>query len=271
MANDLPVKKVKGEKRMLEDLIFCLVLVITLAVMFAAMYIIVLEPGIEAVVLKFGKYSETLKQPGLHFRQPIGRTVNKVSVREVTHDIPLTTVVEANGNPVNISAVVRYRVVDSARAILDVEDHKQYVGDQASATVKRVISRYPYESPDPAVPCLRKESEDIGEALREELQESVDSAGVRILSVRLNDLTYAPEIAQAMLLRQQAQALIDARKLIVEGAVEMVNDAHARLQGSGFALTPDEQERLISNLMVVLCSGTDVTPTLPLGGGAAGR
>ncbi len=256
---------------MIEELAICLVFIVMTLVMFVAMYVIVLEPGIEAVLLSFGKYKETITKPGLHFRQPIGRSVNKVSVREVTHDIPLTTVVEANGNPVNISAVVRYKVTDAAKATLDVENHKQYVADQASATVKRVISRYPYESPDLTVPCLRKESNEIGEALRAELQDNVASAGVKVLSVRLNDLTYAPEIAQAMLLRQQAQALIDARKLIVEGAVEMVNDAHERLQGYGFALTPGEQERLISNLMVVLCSGTDVTPTLPLGGGTGGR
>lgn len=256
---------------MSELLLVCVPLLVLLAVMILAMCLIILEPGIEAVILRFGSYQETLTEPGIHFRNPIGRTLTKVSVREVTHDIPLTTVVEANGNPVHISAVVRYRIVDSAKATLDVQNHNQFVADQASAMVKRVVSRYPYESPDPGVPCLRKESVEISEALRAELQGAVEDAGVQIISVRLNDLTYAPEIAQAMLLRQQAQALIDARKLIVEGAVEMVKDAYVRLHSQGFSLAQPEQNRLVSNLMVVLCSGTDVTPTLPVGsGGAAG-
>ena len=171
---------------------------------------------------------------------------------------------EANGSPVLVSAVVRYVVADARKAKLDVDDYKQFVKDQALVTVKRVISKYPYESPDPNKACLRKETGEIGDALRAELQGEVDVAGLNIISVKLNDLTYAPEIAQAMLLRQQAMALIDARKTIVEGAVEMVKDAADQLAGYGFELSPEERNHLISNLMVVLCSSQEAQPVVPL-------
>jgi len=223
-----------------------------------------LEPGIEAVHLSFGNYVQTITEPGIHFVQTIGRTLRKVSVRQVTHDIPISTVVEATGNPVLVSAVLRYQVIEAEKAVLNVDNHAQFVADQASAILKRVVSRYPYESPDPEVACLRKETGEIGVALKHELQKVVKVAGVKVISVKLNDLTYAPEIAQAMLIRQQAIALIDARKAIVEGAVEMVRDAAEQLEACGFRLPSSEQNRLVANLMVVLCSSQDTQPVVPI-------
>ncbi len=236
--------------------------------MLLAISFFTIDPGIEMVHLSFGNYIETIKENGIHFRQPIGRRLISVSVKEVTHDIPTSTVVEATGNPVIVSAVLRYRVIEAEKAVLEVDSYKQFIADQASAILKRVLSRYPYESPDPEVPCLRKETGEIGKALRHDLQHVAKTAGVKIISVKLNDLTYAPEIAQAMLMRQQALALIDARMAIVEGAVDMVKEASERLEQYGFRLPPNEMNRLIANLMVVLCSSGDTQAVVPVGSGS---
>ena len=149
--------------------------------------------------------------------------------------------VEFNGNPLEISAVVVYRIHDTMRAALHVEDYRKFIEDQAGAVVKRVASQFPYESADPDSACLKKESEQVAERFVTELQSAVEPAGIRVLSVRLNDLTYAPEIAQSMLMRQQAMALIDARKTIVEGAVEIVRDAIQRLQAAGLEVQPSQR------------------------------
>jgi regulator of protease activity HflC (stomatin/prohibitin superfamily) len=224
----------------------------------------IIEPGQAVVHLSWGNYIQTIKEPGIHYIFPFGRSLRPISSRERTYDIPSSTVVEATGNPVIISAVVRYKVLEPEKAILAVDNYKQFVADQASAIIKRVISQYPYESPDPEIPCLRKETDEIGVALRHELQEVAKVAGVKILSVKLNDLTYAPEIAQSMLIRQQALALIDARKTIVEGAVDMVKDAADQLEDLGFQLPMTERNRLVANLMVVLCSNQDTQPVISL-------
>ena len=167
-----------------------------------------------------------------------------------------------NGNPILISAVVVYRVENSYKAALDVENHNRFIEDQAGAVVKRVSSTFPYESPDGSEPCLKAESDEVSAEYVAGLQEAVNPAGIKVLGVRLNDLTYAPEIAQAMLMRQQALALIDARKTIVEGAVEIVRDAVERLQAAGLELSETQREVLVTNLLVVLCSGERAQPVI---------
>jgi regulator of protease activity HflC (stomatin/prohibitin superfamily) len=222
----------------------------------------VVNPREEMVILRFGKYVTTLKTQGIRWIHPVGRSLRRISTRDTTLDIATTTVVERNGNPILISAVVLYRVVDARKAALDVEDHNKFIEDQAGAVVKRVSSTFPYESPDHSEPCLKAESEEVSNAYVAELNEAVDAAGINVLSVRLNDLTYAPEIAQAMLMRQQAMALIDARKTIVEGAVEIVKDAVERLHKAKLELSEKQREVLVSNLLVVLCSGDRPQPVI---------
>ncbi len=222
----------------------------------------VVNPREEIVVLRFGKYVTTLRTQGIRWIHPIGRTLHRISTRDTTLDIATTTVVEYNGNPIEISAVVVYRVVDSFKAALHVEDYRRFIRDQVSAVVKRVTSTFPYESADPSRPCLKKESDEVTAEFIRETQSAVAPAGVEILNVRLNDLTYAPEIAQAMLMRQQAMALVDARKTIVEGAIEIVHDAVQRLQHAGLDLDPVRREELIANLLVVICSGERAQPVL---------
>jgi regulator of protease activity HflC (stomatin/prohibitin superfamily) len=147
------------------------------------------KPREEVVVLSFGKYMTTHKKPGINYMHPVGRELRRISTKETTIDIPLATVVEKNGNPIHISAVVVYHVIDSRKAALDVENHHRFLTDQAGAVVKRVASGFPYESADGSEPCLKKENEVIAEAFRAELQEAADVAGIKVVSVRLNDLT----------------------------------------------------------------------------------
>lgn len=224
----------------------------------------VVHPRQEVVVLRFGKFVTILKTEGIRWTHPIGRTLHRIPTKDMTLDIPTTTVLEKNGNPINISAVVVYRVEESYKAALDVEDYNSFIGDQAGAVIKRCSSQFPYESSDHSEPSLKGESEEVSEAYITELQEAVNAAGIRVLSVRLNDLTYAPEIAQAMLMRQQAMALIDARKTIVEGAVEIVKDAVDKLAEADLQMSDDQRETLISNLLVVICSGERAQPVMQI-------
>jgi regulator of protease activity HflC (stomatin/prohibitin superfamily) len=163
---------------------------------------------------------------------------------------------------VEISAVVVYRIADTFRAAINVESAHGFMADQAGAVVKRVASQFPYESVSEDIPCLKKESDEVTNVFVAELQEAVDQAGIEVIGVRLNDLTYAPEIAQAMLMRQQALALVDARKLLVEGAVEIANDALIRLDNNNVDMSADQRDQLISNLLVVLCSGDRPQPVV---------
>lgn len=222
----------------------------------------VVSPREEVVVLRFGKFVKVLQSQGIRWIHPVGRALHKISTRDTTLDIATTTVVDTNGNPIEISAVVVFRVRETIKAALDVEDYRQFIRDQAGAVVKRVASQFPYEAAAGEVACLKKESDVVTNAFIAELQEAADPAGIEVLNVRLNDLTYAPEIAQAMLMRQQAMALIDARKTIVEGAVEIVSDAIERLSGVNLELTGGQRDQLISNLLVVLCSGDRAQPVL---------
>jgi regulator of protease activity HflC (stomatin/prohibitin superfamily) len=222
----------------------------------------VVNPREEIVVLRFGKFVTTFTTQGIRWIHPVGRMLHRISTRDTTLDIATTTVVEVNGNPIEISAVVVYRAEDTYKAALHVESYKQFIEDQAGAVIKRVAAQFPYETADASRPCLKKESDAVTESFVAELQEAVNPAGIRVLGVRLNDLTYAPEIAQAMLMRQQALALIDARKTIVEGAVEIVRDAVEQLRAANLEVQADDRDELISNLLVVLCSGERPQPVL---------
>ncbi len=224
----------------------------------------IVNPREEIVVLRFGKFVTILKQQGICWIHPVGRSLHRISTRDMTLDIHTTTVLERNGNPIQISAVVVYRVAEVYKAALDVENYRTFIEDQAGAVVKRCSSQFPYESADESEACLKKESDEVTTAFVSELQEAVNPAGIRVLSVRLNDLTYAPEIAQAMLMRQQALALIDARKTIVEGAVEIVRDAVDRLAAADLQMSDSERESLISNLLVVICSGERPQPVMQI-------
>lgn len=215
----------------------------------------VVEPRQAHVLLYWGKYRRTIDAPGLHWVFPLGLDRRVLHTRDVVLQIPLTTVVEKQGNPIQVSAVAIYRVSNPARALIDVQGYQRYVQNQASAVLKSVCANYPYEARDPKQPCLKKESQEVLDALRDHLQRGVDNAGIQVETVRLNDLTYAPEIAQSMLLRQQAQAMVDARRTLVEGAVHTTADALERMGKAGIQLATPTRMRLATSLTLLLCAG----------------
>jgi regulator of protease activity HflC (stomatin/prohibitin superfamily) len=215
----------------------------------------IVEPRQARIILRFGKYAHTVTTPGIHYAFPIGLRKIAVSLRDVAASLPVVTVVEAAGNPIHVSCVIVYRVADARRAVIDIQGYHQFVLNQASAALKTVCARYPYEARIPGHPCLKAESDEILAALQAELQRHVESAGLQIALVRLNDLTYSPEIAQSMLLRQQAMAMVEARRTLVEGAVGTVQEALHQMEQAGFQLAPAARERLISNLTLLLCAG----------------
>lgn len=241
-----------------------LLLVIFVSIIFPPVLLggfFIVPPRQEIVVLRFGKYTKTITKPGINWIHPTGRELRRISTAVMSTDMKTTTVLEANGNPIQISAVVVWQVSDSYKSAIDVQSYRKFVEDQTGAVVKRVSASFPYESNDGS-PCLKAESEEIAAAYIRELQGAVGRAGVEILSVKLNDLTYAPEIAQAMLMRQQAQALVDARETIVEGGVDIVKKAIVRLESEAIHLGDAEKQRLVSNLLVVLCGGQNATPVV---------
>ncbi len=224
----------------------------------------VVQPRTQVVVLFFGKYVRTIVDDGISWVFPVGRQLYRLSAQVTSIELPRMMVLEANGNPIEVAAVVQYRVREAKKAALEVESPGDMVRLLASAVVKNVCSQFPYASDDPSAACLRKESSSVSEALEQELQELVQSAGIEVLQVRLNDLAYAAEIAQSMLQRQQAVAMVEARHTIVEGAVGIVTQAVQRMHETSGQMDADSTEQFASNLMMVLCSGEHVQTTLPL-------
>jgi len=224
----------------------------------------IVRPREEAVILSFGEFMGVDKIEGIRWRHPIGREIRRISTQDYTLDISSSTVVDFNGNPINISAIVVYKVNDTRKAAIDVIDAHKFIEDQAGAIIKRVCSKYPYDHHEGDAVCLKNESEELSNELVSDLQEAVELAGIVVDSVKFNDLAYAPEIAQAMLMRQQAQAFIEARKIIVDGAVSLVQDACSQLEDDGIKLSTPSKEQLITNLLVVLCSGESAQPVVQL-------
>lgn len=223
---------------------------------------VIVHPQEEKVVLYWGKFAELLTEPGLYFRSIWGRGVTSVTTKQQTLELARTTVADGNGNPIVVAAVLTYRYTDSKKVALDVQDAHEFVKTQAMAVLKQVASKYPYESTTGH--CLKAEAQAIGLEMVGMLQTKANVAGTTIIAFELSDLSYAPEIAQSMLVRQQAQALVDARKVVVEGAVEIVYEAIQHLHAKGLTLGEDERSRLVSNLLTVICGEAKVQPTYPI-------
>ncbi len=224
----------------------------------------VVQPRTQVVVLRFGKLVRTITQDGIAYVFPFGRRLHRVTSSVISIDLPKMTVVEASGSPIEVSGICSYRVREAHRAVLGFSDFNNHVMMLATACLKHVCSQYPYESPDPHKPCLRKETDQVSQHLVRELQELVNPAGIEVLQVRINDLTYAPEIAQSMLMRQQAVAMVSARRTIVEGAVQIVTASIGQMFNTGLNDDPGMAENLAANLMLVLCSGERVQTFMPI-------
>jgi hypothetical protein len=224
---------------------------------------VTIPPRHEAVATVFGKYVGTFRTSGLFCVNPCGLRLYYVSVNNRAHELSSIKVADGAGNSLVVSGVVTYRVVDTTRAALDMENADAYVRIQAHACLKRVCSRCPYVTYDGS-PSLMSEQVALGAQLASLLQEKVDCAGVHVISFELADLSYSSEIAPQMLVRQQAQAIVDARKTIVAGAVGIVSDALSSLKDKGLEVEKGDQAKLIGNLMTVICSEKSPVPTIDM-------
>lgn len=224
-----------------------------------------LQPNQAAAILLFGDYRGTDRTTGLRWNWP-WLTKSKISVRIHNITSERLKVNDLRGNPIEIASNVVWRVADTAQALFDVDDYKAFVMVQIESAVRAIGSRYPYDDFTHEEMTLRGNADVVSEELRVELQERVASAGVQVDECRLTHLAYAQEIAQAMLRRQQAEAVIAARQKLVEGAVSMVETALAQLSEKNVVELDDERRAaMVSNLMVVLCSERDTQPVVNAG------
>ncbi|MFD5620501.1 SPFH domain-containing protein [Streptomyces yangpuensis] len=222
-------------------------------------------PGEARVVQLFGRYRGTIRADGLRWVNPL-TSREKISTRVRNHETAVLKVNDAYGNPIELAAVVVWRVEDTARAVFEVEDFTEFVETQTEAAVRHIAIEYPYDAHEEGGLSLRGNAEEITEKLAAELHARVEAAGVQIIESRFTHLAYAPEIASAMLQRQQAGAVVAARKQIVEGAVGMVELALTRLAEEEIVdLDSERKAAMVSNLMVVLCGDRAAQPVLNTG------
>jgi regulator of protease activity HflC (stomatin/prohibitin superfamily) len=230
---------------------------------FAGYYMV--EPNQAAVLTLFGRYVGTVKETGLRFNNPFF-AVRKVSLRVRNFESGRLKVNELDGSPIEIAAVVVWKVVDSAEATFNVDDYESFMHVQSEAALRAMATSYPYDQHEEGTISLRSHAAEISQHLKEQLDERLTTAGIDVLEARISHLAYAPEIAQAMLQRQQASAVVAARTRIVEGAVGMVELALDQLREKGVVELDDERRaHMVSNLLVVLCSDRATTPVVNTG------
>lgn len=224
---------------------------------------IVQSPGQATVLQFFGQYMGTVRQSGLSLTLPFLKKM-KVSVKTENFETPVAKVNDADGNPIETSAIVVWRLKDTAKAVYGVQNHEQYLRTQAEAAVRHVASQHPYDTPDEQATSLLKDADIVNAELAQEVALRAEAAGIDIIEVRINNLSYSVEIAQAMLQRQQASAIIAARRKIVEGAVGIVEEAADQL-AEKHNFSEEKRAELVSDLLVVLVSESKVSPVLSVG------
>ena len=262
----------------------------------------VIRPGEALVLTLFGKYIGSVKTEGFYFVNPFCQAVNpaaetgtaaagrdamsaaglrpavnapgmtgttvsrKVSLKAITHDNPKQKINDEMGNPIEVGIIVIWRVLDTAKAVFNVDNYKLFLSTQADSVLRDVVRCYPYDAPGTDDLSLRGSSAVIAEQLKEELQNRVAFAGLEVMEARITHLAYAPEIAAAMLQRQQATAIIEARQKIVDGAVGMVEMALEKIDKGQLCQLDDERKaQMVSNLLVVLCGNRDAQPIVNTG------
>jgi len=270
-------------------------LVVVMPLLFAGIKI--LKPQEALVLTLFGPYVGTLKGPGIFFVNPFCTSFkppkvdpssatgsaaittteisvdfsalsNKISLKEKTLNNDKQKINDLLGNPVIIDTAVIWQITDTAKAVFNVDNYKEYLSIQCDSCLRNIITQYPYDIPkgEEGEKSLRGSSSEIAEKLKEEIQRKVEHAGLKIIEARITNLSYAPEIAAAMLQRQQAAAVVDAKQLIVEGAVGIVETALTRLNEKNVVNLDEERKAaMVSNLLVVLCSSTDAQPVINSG------
>jgi regulator of protease activity HflC (stomatin/prohibitin superfamily) len=247
-----------------EPLLLFAVPVILLSVL-GLVGLFVVNPNEARVLQLFGDYRGTVREAGLRWANPF-YTKRSISNRIRNFESGKLKVNDHDGNPIEIAAVVVWRVVDTAEACFEVDDYENYVRVQTEAAVRNLATRYPYDSHDEEIVSLRGATAAVAGDLKKEIQERLEKAGVNVIEARLSHLAYAPEIASAMLRRQQAGAIIAARTKIVEGAVSMVELALEQLDRSQQVHLDEERKAaMVSNLLVVLCGDREAQPVVNTG------
>jgi regulator of protease activity HflC (stomatin/prohibitin superfamily) len=225
----------------------------------------ILQPNESALLLFFGSYQGTVRKTGFRWTNPFCRRI-KISLRARNLVSEILKVNDRLGNPVEIAGIVVWRIADTAQARFDVENYEQYVRIQIEAAIRHLANQFAYDNDEDGRLTLLSGGDQLFQVLHNELQERLARAGVNVEEARLTHLAYAPEIAQAMLRRQQAEAVIGARQKIVQGAVSMVEMALAQLQERGIIdFDPERKAAMVSNLLVVLCGESNSQPVINTG------
>ena len=262
----VPLLLISGMARAPATIVLMVVCATIGLVLLAGLYM--LQPNEAAILTLFGEYTGTDRQEGLRWANPLAGK-RKLSLRARNLNAPTLKVNDKRGNPVEIGAVVVWRVQHTAQAVFDVDDFETYVKVQAEAAIRHLASMYAYDDGEDLAAgehTLRGGMEAVSLALRRELQDRFEAAGVQVQDAKLSHLAYAPEIAQVMLRRQQAEAIVSARHKIVEGAVGMVEAALNGLAARNLMQLDDERRAaMVSNLLVVLCSDNDAQPVINTG------
>ncbi|WP_456410679.1 SPFH domain-containing protein [Oceanithermus sp.] len=222
------------------------------------------QPNQAKVLVFFGKYTGSVRDDGFWWANPFAMR-HEVSLRVRNFNSDVLKVNDKHGNPIEIGTVVVWQVVDTAKAIFDVDDYEEFVRVQVETAIRALASRYPYDAEEHET-SLRGSPDTVAQALTEEVQERLKIAGVKVIEARISHLAYAPEIAQAMLRRQQAQAIISARRLIVDAAVGMVQQALEHLERENVVeLDEEKKAAMVNNLMVVLTGEQSANPIINTG------
>jgi len=237
--------------------------IVVLAISLGGFFVV--EPNQASVLLLFGNYRGSERRPGLWWANPF-MTKKRVTMRVRNFESSKLKVNDHDGNPIEIGAVVVWRVVDSAEAIFQVDNYDNFVHVQSEAALRNLATGHPYDAHNDGQMSLRGNTAEVAEQLKSEIQARLEKAGVEVMESRISHLAYAPEIANAMLRRQQASAVIAARSKIVEGAVSMVQMALDELAKRGVvALDEERKAAMVSNLLVVLCSEHETQPIVNAG------
>ncbi|MFK7913389.1 MAG: SPFH domain-containing protein [Pseudomonadales bacterium] len=236
-----------------------------LLTVFLAVGLFMVHPNEAKVLQLFGKYVGTAREPGLRWANPL-YAKSAVSMRVRNFESGRLKVNDSSGSPIEIATIVVWRVVDTAEAVFEVDDYEEFVTIQSESALRNLATTYPYEETPESSQSLRGDPVAIADALRGEIQARLETAGVEVIEARISHLAYAPEIAGAMLRRQQASAVIAAREQIVAGAVGMVEMALAQLERDDIVKLDEERKAaMVSNLLVVLCSESETQPIVNAG------
>lgn len=224
------------------------------------------EPNEGKIFQMFGNYAGTEHKPGLRWTIPMLFKKTAISLKVRNFESNKMKVNDSSGSPIEIAAVIVWRVVDSAEAFFEVDNFESFVTIQSESALRNLANQYPYEGDEEGGLSLRADPQEIAEKMKVEIQERLSKAGVEVIEARISHLAYATEIAQAMLRKQQAGAVLAARKIIVQGAIEMVSDAIDSLsKRSDFELDDERKASMVSNLLVVICSEQQAQPVINSG------